>query len=121
MRQLTQHFSQAELACRCCQRTTRMHPALLVVLEDIRRQFQQPVTVTSAFRCPKHNKAVGGVPSSQHVMGSAADLQVANTDPRQVQQYLHDAPYANLLGIGSYPDFTHVDVRGYPARWSSAS
>ena len=33
--------------------------------------------ITSDWRCPKGNEAVGGVPDSQHVMGLAGDVTVA--------------------------------------------
>ena len=33
-----------------------------------------PLIVNSAFRCPDVNKSVGGVPTSQHLLGQAADI-----------------------------------------------
>ena len=44
------------------------------VLEPARCQLGAPVIVTSGYRCPALNKAVGGVGNSQHMMGQAADL-----------------------------------------------
>lgn len=48
-------------------------------LEPTRQRFRLPLQVTSGYRCPKLNDAVGGVSTSQHMEGFAADIQV----PRQ--------------------------------------
>ena len=53
---------------------------LISVLDKIREQYGKPIFVTSGFRCPMLNKAVGGVNSSQHVKGEAADLVGRNDD-----------------------------------------
>jgi len=44
------------------------------VLEPLRMAYGKPITITSGFRCPKLNKAVGGVSTSQHMTGEAADI-----------------------------------------------
>lgn len=46
------------------------------VLEPARVAFGAPIYITSGYRCPALNKAVGGKPTSQHLRGEAADLQV---------------------------------------------
>lgn len=38
-----------------------------------------PLTVTSGYRCPDLNARVGGSPTSQHLTGQAADLQLPRT------------------------------------------
>lgn len=53
---------------------------LISVLDKIREQYGKPIFVTSGYRCPELNKAVGGVNSSQHVKGEAADLVGRNDD-----------------------------------------
>ena len=44
------------------------------VLQPIRDAWGAPVIVSSAYRCPKLNKAVGGVTNSDHKFGCAADI-----------------------------------------------
>ncbi len=39
----------------------------LKLLEPIREKFNRPIRITSGYRSPTHNAAVGGVPTSQHV------------------------------------------------------
>lgn len=45
------------------------------VLQPIRDAFGQPIVVGSGYRCPKLNKLVGGVTTSQHMSASAADIK----------------------------------------------
>lgn len=44
------------------------------VLDPVRRFLGRPVSVTSGFRCPRLNEEVGGVSTSQHKYGKAADI-----------------------------------------------
>ena len=46
------------------------------VLEPLRQYYGKPIRITSGFRCPELNEAVGGVGNSQHQFGEAADLSV---------------------------------------------
>ena len=45
------------------------------VLDPLRESYGHPIIVTSGYRCPKLNSAVGGVKNSQHVLGQAADIR----------------------------------------------
>lgn len=44
------------------------------VLDPVREQYGKPIRVTSGFRCPALNKLVGGVHTSDHLKGRAADI-----------------------------------------------
>lgn len=44
-------------------------------LDELRRLYGSQIFITSGYRCPALNKAVGGKPNSQHVKGQAADLK----------------------------------------------
>ena len=62
---------------------------------------------------------VGGEPNSAHIDGLAADV----TCPGVSTAALHQAALeviGQAGGVGYYPSlgFVHIDVRGYPARWS---
>lgn len=46
------------------------------LLQPLREAVGKPISINSGYRCPELNKAVGGVPSSQHVKGEAADLHI---------------------------------------------
>lgn len=47
-------------------------------LDNIREKLGKPILVSSGYRCPVLNKAVGGVYNSQHQKGLAADLVCAD-------------------------------------------
>lgn len=44
------------------------------ILQPIREAWGEPIVVSSGFRCPKLNSAVGGSKTSQHMSGAAADF-----------------------------------------------
>lgn len=46
------------------------------VLQPLRDHLRIPVNITSGYRCPALNRAVGGVANSQHLSGQAADLRI---------------------------------------------
>lgn len=46
------------------------------VLEPLRAYFNTPIVVSSGYRSPALNKAVGGSTTSQHMTGEAADLRI---------------------------------------------
>lgn len=111
----TAHFKESEFACRCCG-VTKPNSELMAVLQLVRVHFNKPVSVTSSYRCERHNANVGGAKSSKHLLGIAADIQVKDTDPMEVYHFL-DSIFPSHYGIGSYKTFTHIDVRSSKARW----
>ena len=50
------------------------------VLDPLREAWGTPLYVTSGYRCPALNRAVGGVPHSQHILGQAADVTTGTID-----------------------------------------
>lgn len=78
------------------------------VLQPLRDAWGKPLTVNSGYRCKALNAAVGGVPTSQHVKGEAADI--AAGDPVKL------ARLAVKLGLPFdqmilYPTFVHFSHR----------
>ncbi|ADL53188.1 D-Ala-D-Ala carboxypeptidase family metallohydrolase [Clostridium cellulovorans] len=113
----TAHFSQSEFKCSCCGSLGGgMKTSLLLRLEALRAKLGgKSTTVNSGYRCAKHNAEVGGEDNSYHMKSVAADIQVSGVAPSTV------ASNAETIfgdgGLGRYSTFTHVDVRGYRARW----
>lgn len=54
--------------------TTALERLIKNILDPARAIYGRPITVTSGYRSPKLNEAVGGVPNSQHIKGEAADI-----------------------------------------------
>jgi uncharacterized protein YcbK (DUF882 family) len=86
-------------------------------LDEVRSYFgDRPVRITSWLRPPAVNRAVGGVPNSQHLLGWAADIQIDGLDPHVVAAKLQSI-WAG--GLGDSSAFTHLDLR-HLMGWSSA-
>ena len=78
------------------------------VLQPLRDAWGGPIFINSGYRCPELNKAVGGVETSQHTKGEAADCGV--TDPYSF------AKMAKRMKVGFdqmivYPSFLHLSYR----------
>lgn len=65
----------------------------------------------------KHNAEVGGKPSSQHLLGKAADVSITNMDLNRVHAFLGYIKELEFTGVGIGRTFIHVDVRQHPASW----
>ena len=50
------------------------------LLDPIRRHYGAPIIVTSGYRCPALNTAVGGVANSHHIVGCAADVTTGSIE-----------------------------------------
>lgn len=82
------HFKKSEFACKCGCGFDNIDLKLVNLLEQIRSHFgDKPVHVTSGCRCASHNKAVGGVQGSRHVLGKAADIYIDNVSATDLLQY----------------------------------
>ncbi len=53
------------------------------VLDPLREAWGAPIHVNSGYRCRELNKAVGGVPASQHILGEAADITAGSREKNQ--------------------------------------
>lgn len=107
---LTPHFALKELTDSAKARAKgidntpppEVYPRLLAtaeLLERVRAELGAPVTVTSGYRCPALNAAVGGVTSGDHTTGQAADIVAPKFgSPTQIARHL--APLVSELGIG---------------------
>jgi len=108
------HFDASEFVCHCCGQGS-VDTRLIELLEELRAKANAPVHVNCGYRCPKHNAEVGGVPNSQHVLGTAADIFIPNISFEAARDLVQSLPFD---GTGFYPPlqkggawFIHVDVR----------
>lgn len=66
-----------------------------------------PASVTSWIRSPKRNKLVGGLPTSRHLLGMAADL--VPDDHRDLPK-IADAARALGLDVVVKKDHIHIEA-----------
>ena len=113
---VSENFKLSEFACKCGCQQVKLDSELLRRLQAIRTQTGLPVRINSGYRCPAHNKKVGGASGSQHLFGKAADIVIVGlpiAEQRKIcEQFFGDG------GIGYAKTYTHVDVRGKKARWT---
>ena len=116
---LSKNFSSDEFSCRCCGQFV-VDARLTSALQSLRDKVG-PLHVPCAYRCPKHNAAVGGEAKSLHTLGRAADIVATQVDLKSLYLLCLTIPAFKDSGIGLYPDegFIHVDVgREKKARWA---
>ena len=120
---LSPHFSVQEFKCKC----GKEHEILIAdeLIEKLEKLYDalncSKIIVTSGYRCPAHDKAVGGTSSGQHTKGNAADIVCYGQDGQPVSSKLvcckaQDIGFGGIANITIAYTSTHVDVRtGY--RW----
>lgn len=88
------------------------------VMEEVRsRMGNRPISVNSWYRDPASNKAAGGATYSRHMSGDAVDFVVTGIHAYTVYAELNSW-WGSRGGLASSSIFTHIDARGYYARWS---
>lgn len=87
------------------------------VLDPLREAWGKPIIVNSGYRCAALNKAVGGVPTSMHLTGHAADVTTGNSvDNRRLYQLAQDLHLPCFELIGKKYDFGWLHISHNPAR-----
>ena len=100
---LTQHFQLSEFTA---SETAARHgidnrptPAIIEelkrtagLMEQVRTLLNNPIQITSGYRCSALNKLIGSKPTSAHVSGLAADFKCpAYGDPLKICQAIKDS------------------------------
>ena len=125
------HFHLSEFECRgglCCGYTVKIMPMLLTVLELIRARINQHdktarhrLLIISGYRCPRHNKEVGGIHhtldpldcrNSLHTHGMAADITCTTIPKRQLAYICRDLAENGPIPfrVGFYTNQTGASV-----------
>lgn len=97
----------------------KMAPTLKVIDKMVTRIGAPLKEITSAYRSPRYNRAVGGKTRSYHMQNMATDIQFRGISPYHVayvaKQLRTQGYYKG--GIGRYSGFVHVDTRGTNVDW----
>lgn len=114
---LSENFCLHEFACPCCRSVGRgIDPKLVKLLQELRDAWGR-ITITSGYRCPKHNAEVGGSEHSQHMLGRAADIVVERMrdldEVRVVRDMARDLGATGTKVVCRKPGhgWLHLDVR----------
>lgn len=79
---------------------------ILDVLDPVREKLGLGIQVNSGYRCPALNKAVGGVATSQHLKGQAADITSSNN--RKLFQLIQENGKFDQVIFYTKKNFVHV-------------
>ncbi len=110
------HFSYREFASQGNGQIL-MRNELVLGLEHARQQMGgAPIKILSGYRDPRHNSKVGGSPTSQHMTGAAADLELSTIDV--VKSW---GVFTGIGAVSGTGKVVHVDVRDgdpkHPTLW----
>jgi uncharacterized protein YcbK (DUF882 family) len=102
------HFKLEEFACKCGRCKNKIDIDFVDMLDEARENAGVVFKITSGYRCPTYNIAVGGKKESAHIKGLAADIATPNSYMRyQILGSLLTAGF-DRIGIGS--NFIHADT-----------
>lgn len=124
--QLSIHFKESELRCRCGCGQTHMDKAFMQKLEDLRQAMELPLVISSGYRCPAHNAAVSTTgEGGPHTTGCAVDIAISGYEAHRLLLF---ASYIGFTGVGvsqrGDKRFIHLDdlppstTRPRPWVWS---
>ena len=106
---LAKNFTLSEFACKDGSSVILLDYELIEKLQKLRDAVKKPIRITSGYRSAAYNKRCGGIATSNHLIGKAADIKISGMSPLEVAKV---ADTFGFLGIGVYPTFTHVDTQG---------
>lgn len=73
-----------------------------------------PIKINSGYRCPELNRLIGGVPTSEHVLGKAADTVAIGVGITQYFEYLKELAREKVLTFGQvikeYNSWVHIST-----------
>jgi len=84
------------------------------VFQPIRNKLG-PIRISSGYRSPELNKAIGGATNSQHSVGEALDLQGIKSENHEIFNFIKDNLVFDQLiwefGDHTDPDWVHVSFK----------
>ena len=91
------------------------------ILEPLRAKVNEPIIISSGYRCPQLNKAVGGVSNSQHMTGEACDIHLSDMKKlREWFTHLMEGDFDQLImeraSKASNHYWIHVSCRADPTK-----
>lgn len=92
------------------------------VIDELRQRLGRAIVLSSVYRSPAYNDAIGGAGDSQHTHFRAVDFSVRGSPlgPADWASALREMRSSGFFkgGIGVYATFVHVDTRGTNVDWN---
>jgi hypothetical protein len=85
--------------------------------QEARDRIGRPFRITSWYRPPEVNRQVGGASASRHIVGDAIDFYCDGLTGDQLYWALDPWWPGGLGRYTNFPYLSHLDARGYRARW----
>ncbi|MFP4298191.1 MAG: D-Ala-D-Ala carboxypeptidase family metallohydrolase [Spirulinaceae cyanobacterium] len=85
--------------------------------QQARDRVGRPFIITSWYRPPNINRAVGGAKYSRHIVGDAIDFVVEGLSGNQIYWTLDPWWPGGLGRYRRFPNLCHIDARSNRARW----
>ena len=104
-------FTEQEMQCRGTGECD-MNEEFMSKLIELRIKFNEPMIITSGYRHPAHNMAIGGTRNSAHTKGRAVDVLVMGKEALRLVRLALDT---GMTGIGvaqkgkANTRFIHID------------
>ena len=89
-------FTEQEMQCKGTGECD-MDERFMLKLIELRIKFNEPMIITSGYRHPAHNMAIGGARYSAHTKGRAVDVSITGKEAYRLVRLAFDA---GMTGIG---------------------
>ena len=115
---MSQYFNTTtdpKLKCSCCD-ADEINIGFLLTLDAIREDVDEPLVITSGYRCPDYNERISKTGrDGPHTTGFAADISCSDSIKRMK---IVKSAVNNGCRVGIAKSFVHVDVlsaaQGFP-------
>lgn len=109
------YFNPYEMDCKCGCGLNNTNLELMKVADKIREHFGKPMIITSGCRCSEHNKNVGGVQGSRHVLGKAIDFYIQGVSTQDVLSYCNELQNRSIIRYcytnnANMKGVVHIDI-----------
>lgn len=82
------------------------------ILEPLRLLVGKPILITSGYRSPMLNQAIGGARNSQHCTGNAVDFHINGYTVEQLYQFVKKSVLPYSQTIQEFNRWVHVSYDG---------